>query len=174
VETLCRGADRVGVTVREAQSRDRDGIREALIASGAFTEEEVGVALEIFDLGLLGGLEGDYPVFVAESGGLVRGYVCVGRTPLTISTWHLYWICVHPDAQNKGVGRALQGYAEDFIRSRGGQRVVLETSGKPSYSLARNFYHAAGYVTVGRILDFYKPGDDCLVYCKALEPPPPA
>jgi ribosomal protein S18 acetylase RimI-like enzyme len=158
----------LGVTVREVRQGDRDEIREALIVCGSFTDEEVRVALEIVDVGLVGGIEGDYPLFAAEIEGRVRGYVCIGRTPLTFSTWHLYWICVHPAAQGKGVGRALQEYAEGFVRSHGGDRVVLETSGKPSYARARNFYQAAGYIVVGRICDFYKVGDDCVVYCKTF------
>jgi ribosomal protein S18 acetylase RimI-like enzyme len=158
----------VGLIVREAQPADRNAIHEALIACGAFTEEEIRVALEILDLGLVGGPEGDYPVFVAEADGRICGYVCLGRTPLTVSTWHLYWICVHPAAKRTGIGRALQEYAEFFVRSRGGQRVVLETSGKSNYSPAHAFYRRAGYTVVGRIPDFYKPGDDCLVYCKTL------
>jgi len=170
VEALCPGADRVGVNVREVRPADRDEICEALIACGAFTEEEVRVALEILDVGLTGGLEGDYPLFAAEVEGRVRGYVCVGRTPLTTSTWHLYWICVHPAAQGNGVGQALQGYAEAFVRARGGERLVLETSEKPSYARARGFYQAAGYMAVGRIRDFYQPGDDCVMYCKTLPP----
>jgi len=160
----------VGVTVRELRPSDRVEVREALVACGAFTEEEVRVALEVLDAGLSGGLDGDYPLFAAEVQGRVRGYVCVGQTPLTRDTWHLYWICVHPIAQARGVGRALQAHAEAFVRARGGERLVLETSASPGYARARGFYHDAGYTVVGRIPDFYRPGDDCILYCKALGP----
>ncbi len=154
--------------VRELRAGDRDAVYEALVACGAFTEEEVRVALEVLDAGLAGGLTGDYPHFAAEVEGRVRGYVCVGKTPLTASTWHLYWLCVHPAVRGTGVGRALQAHAEAFIRSRGGERLVLETSGRPDYARARRFYQQAGYAEVGRIPDFYKPGDDCVVFCKLL------
>jgi ribosomal protein S18 acetylase RimI-like enzyme len=100
--------------------------------------------------------------------GQVRGYVCVGKTPLTVSTWHLYWICVDPEVQGRGAGRALQSYAESFIRARGGERLVLETSGQVNYERTRRFYVRAGYSEVSRIRDFYKPGDDCIVFCKDL------
>ena len=106
-------------------------------------------------------------MFTAEMDERFAGYVCVGRTPLTHSTWHLYWICVHPWAQSRGVGRALQAHAEKFVRSRGGERIVLETSATAAYARARDFYAAAGYAVVGRIPDFYRKGDDCLVYCRA-------
>ncbi|MGH9900496.1 MAG: GNAT family N-acetyltransferase [Pyrinomonadaceae bacterium] len=148
---------------------DRDAVRDALVAGGAFTEEEVEVALVMVDEGLAGGPEGDYPLFTVEVDGRVRGYACVGRTPLTASTWHLYWICVHPAAQGAGAGRALQSHLEAFVRARGGERLVVETSGRADYERARRFYRGAGYQEVGLIRDYYKPGDDCLLYCKALE-----
>lgn len=155
------------MNVRALLPADRPAIAEALATCGAFTDEEVRVALEVLDAGVEGGPDGDYPLFTAEVDGRFAGYVCVGRTPLTHSTWHLYWICVHPCAQGRGVGRALQAHAEAFVRSRGGERLVLETSATAAYARARAFYAAAGYAIVGRIPDFYRPGDDCLVYCRA-------
>jgi ribosomal protein S18 acetylase RimI-like enzyme len=154
--------------IRELRVEDREQIRGMLDACGAFTEEEVRVALEVLDEGLRGGLEGDYPLFAAVMNRKVLGYVCVGKTPLTRGTWHEYWICVHPDAQHRGVGRRLQAHAEEFVRSRGGDRLVLETSGRRAYSRTRRFYRKCGYRQVGRIADFYRPGDDCVVFCKVL------
>jgi ribosomal protein S18 acetylase RimI-like enzyme len=155
--------------VRELQLQDRGAVQDMLRACGVFTEEEVRVALEVVDEGLSGGLEGDYPHFAVEVDGQVHGYVCVGKTPLTIGTWHLYWMCVHPSAQGSGAGRALQVHAEAFVRARGGERIVLETSSQPSYVRTRRFYQSAGYTQVGIIRNFYKPGDDCLIFCKELK-----
>jgi ribosomal protein S18 acetylase RimI-like enzyme len=167
--TIRQTAARVGMRVRQLTFDDRDAVARILEACGVFTGEEVRVALEVVDAGLSGGIDGDYPLFVVEMDGQVRGYVCVGKTPLTVSTWHLYWICVDPEVQGRGAGRALQSYAERFIRSRGGERLVLETSGQVSYERTRRFYIRAGYSEVSRIRDFYKPGDDCIVFCKELK-----
>ena len=57
---------------------------------------------------------------------------------------------------------------EDRVRKLGGDRLILETSGRPDYERARRFYREAGFVEVGRIPEFYRPGDDCLVCCKVL------
>jgi len=154
--------------IREPRPGDRETIRKMLRACGAFTDEEVRVAMELFDAGLETGADGDYPLFAAELNGKVRGYVCVGKTPLTRGTWHEYWICVHPAAQRQGLGQALQAHAENFVRSRGGERLVLETSGRPAYARTRRFYRRSGYRVVGRIRDFYRPGDGCIVFCKVL------
>ena len=155
--------------IRELVEADREAIRELLAACAAFSEEEVRVAMDVLADGLTGGLDGDYPLFAAELDGCVRGYVCVGQTPLTRGTWHEYWICVHPGAQHRGIGRALQAHAEAFVRSRGGERLVLETSGRTDYARTRRFYRKAGYRRVGRIRDFYAPGDNCVVFCKQLK-----
>jgi ribosomal protein S18 acetylase RimI-like enzyme len=158
----------MGVIVRDFAPADRPGAAKALVACRAFNEEEVRVALQVLDEALEGGSEGGYALFAAERGGDVCGYVCAGSTPLTVSTWHVYWICVHPAAAGNGAGRALQAHLEAFVRSRGGQRLVVETSGRPDYERARRFYERAGYQTVGRIPEFYGAADDCVLYCKAL------
>lgn len=155
----------LGIVTRPLEPIDRDAVQEALAACGAFSQEEIRVALELFDAGMAG----DYVHFGAERGGRVQGYVCLGKASLTAASWYLYWMCVHPVAQRLGLGRALQLRAEAFVRSQGGERIVLETSGRSDYGRARRFYERAGYSAVGRIPDFYRPGDDCLIYFKSVE-----
>ena len=152
------------MTIRPLVAADRGAVREMLEACGSFSAEEVLAALDVLDAGL----DGEYCLFSAERDAAVIGYVCVGHTPLTRGTWHLYWICVHPAAQGGGIGRGLQEHAEEFVRSQGGERLVLETSSRADYARARSFYEQAGYFAAGRIPDFYKPADDCVIYCKPL------
>jgi ribosomal protein S18 acetylase RimI-like enzyme len=154
----------MGVRVRDLATDDRASVREALILCGAFTDEEVRVALEMVEAGLAG----DYCLLAVETDGDLRGYACFGRAHLTASSWYLYWICIHPQAQGVGLGRMLQRRVEDRVRELGGDRLVLETSGRADYERARRFYREVGFVEVGRIPEFYRPGDDCLVCCKVL------
>jgi len=158
----------VGDVIRALTAADRAAVCRILQACGAFTPEEVAVALELVDDAIVRGGEGDYRAFVADRVDEVRGYVCIGKTPMTATTWHLYWLCVDPEAWGRGVERALQAYVESFVRRSGGERLVLEASSQPGYRRARRFYEANGYRQVGCIPDFYKANDDCLVYCKAL------
>ena len=153
------------MTVRDLVAGDQTSVREALKDCGAFSEEEVRVAMEMVE----GGLKGDYSLPAVEIDGKVCGYACIGRVPLTQAAWYIYWICVHPSMQRKGVGRALQVRIEQLVRQAGGTRLVLETSGRADYEASRRFYRAAGFTEAGRVPDFYKPGDDCVVYYKALE-----
>jgi ribosomal protein S18 acetylase RimI-like enzyme len=153
------------MTVRNLVAGDEAAVREALEDCGAFSEEEVRVAMEMVE----GGLKGDYSLPAVEIDGRVRGYACIGKVPLTRSAWYIYWICVHPAMQGTGVGRILQSRIEQLVRQADGNRLVLETSGRADYDATRRFYRAAGFTEAGRIPDFYKPGDDCVVYYKALE-----
>ena len=157
----------MGLILRELARTDREAAASALRASGAFSEEEVSIALGVFDDATADSASG-YAAFAAEEGGGLAGYVCGGSTPLTESTWHVYWICVHPTAQGRGIGRALTEHFEASVRSRGGRRIVVETSGRPDYERARGFYEAAGYRQVGHIPNYYRKGDDCVLYCKVL------
>jgi ribosomal protein S18 acetylase RimI-like enzyme len=152
------------VTVRCPAASDRHVIHETLTRCGAFTDEEIRVAIEMFD----SGLAGDYSLLAIEAGGTVRAYACFGKASLTERSWYLYWICVDRAVQGTGIGQALQQSVEDSVRQMGGDRLVLETSGRPDYARSRRFYERAGFTVHGRIPDFYKPGDDCIIYCKTL------
>lgn len=154
-------ACRMGLNIRPYEPPDRAAIAGMLSNSAAFSEEEVRVALEMVD-------SGDYILFVVEENGAVHGYACIGPTPLTLTTWHLYWICIHSHAQRRGDGRALQEHIEEFVRSQKGERLVVETSGRPDYERTRRFYERAGYRRAGCIINYYKPGDDCVFYSKVL------
>jgi ribosomal protein S18 acetylase RimI-like enzyme len=157
----------MGVVIRPYGVEDRAAVAALLNESPAFNAEEVRVAIAMLDPA------DGYDVFVAEVEGVICGYTCIGPTPFTVSTWHLYWIAVHPHAQHRGVGRALQLHVEEYVRGRNGpecheRRLVVETSGRPDYEGSRRFYEASGYRVAGRIPDYYKPGDDCLFYCKVF------
>jgi ribosomal protein S18 acetylase RimI-like enzyme len=143
---------------------DREAISEALSTCRAFSDVEIDCALSMIDEGF----RGDYSLLGVANGGKALGYACFGKATLTRSAWYLYWMCVHPASQSSGLGRALQAGVEDHVRRAGGDRVIVETSGRPEYLRTRRFYEHVGFVEVGRIPDFYQPGDDCVVYCKVL------
>jgi len=158
----------MGIVIRPLEERDGSAVRDILNRCAVFTSDEVNAALKLVGEGVAGGVAGRFPLFAANVDGRLAGYVCIGRAPLTQRTWELYWIAVDPAMQARGIGRALQAHAEAFIRSLGGERLVLETSSRDVYARTRRFYRQAGFVQVGLIPDFYRRGDDCLILCKVL------
>ena len=132
-----------------------------------FYAAEVDVAMELIDLGLTPGA-GGYEFVVAERAGAAVGYACWGLNPMSDGVHDLYWIAVDRSLQKAGIGRALLAHVEDCVRRAKGRALMIETGGKPSYQPTRSFYLACGYLEVARLVDFYRVGDDKLMFAKKL------
>lgn len=87
---------------------------------------------------------------------------------MTDETWNLQLIAIRPDRQGQGRGATLLRYVEQTLMAHGGRVLLVETSGLPDFKRTRTFYRKCGYNEEARIRDFYKAGDDKIVYCKAL------
>jgi ribosomal protein S18 acetylase RimI-like enzyme len=153
--------------IRLLRREDREPIRSLLIETGVFTDDEIEIALELVDAVLTRSDQNDYQIFVYDAG-TVLGYYCVGPTPATEATFDLYWIAVAPSTHRKGVGAALIVHAEALVRSHGGRLVIAETSSQAKYEPTRRFYLRQGYSELSRIRDYYRVGDDLVIYGKYL------
>jgi ribosomal protein S18 acetylase RimI-like enzyme len=146
---------------------DRQPVLELIRATGFFTPDEVKVAEELIDIYLQQPDQRDYFIVVVENEqGRVAGYMTYGPTPLTEGTWDLYWIAVSPADQGKGYGQQLVRWLEEEVRKRKGRLIIIETSSQPKYEPTRKFYEKLGYAEVARIPDFYRPGDDRVIFGK--------
>ncbi len=157
--------------IRPVEPADRSRIEEIVISSGKFNREEITIALELLDEALQKGEKSGYIIVVIEAGEkhpTVQGYACYGPTPLTQGVYDLYWIAVDPAAQGKGFGRRLTEYVEGDVVKRGGRMILIETSSQEAYGATIRFYRKAGYKRVARIKNFYRVGDDKLVFAKEL------
>ena len=126
------------------------------------------MAEEVIDSYLHDSVQSGYYVLIAENSSHVAGYVCYGPTPLTESTWDIYWIAVTPEKQGKGVGSTLMEAAEKSIKGLGGRLAIIETSSIASYEKTRRFHIRQGYEMVARVPDFYAFGDDKLIMQKRM------
>jgi len=158
-------------SIRKIEPRDRSRIEDMVVSSGKFNDVEIETALELVDDALKEGEASGYIFVVLEYGKehpVLHGYACYGPTPLTQGVYDLYWIVVDPAAQRKGFGRYLLEYVESDIIKRGGRMLLIETSSQETYSATIRFYERNGYQLVARIKNFYRIGDDKLVFSKEL------
>ena len=159
--------------IRPLVPTDRPAIKKMVVSSGKFNEGEIATAMELVEEALENGEDSGYYFAVLEENGdqpSVHGYACYGPTPLTQGVYDLYWIVVDPSAQKKGYGRRLLEYVEKDVVVRGGRMLLIETSSQESYGGTVRFYHRAGYELVARIKNFYRVGDDKLIFSKDLIP----
>jgi len=154
------------IKIRKIRKPDRPRIQEILKKTGVFTAGEVDIALELLDIALVRPGQKDYDVQVAVEEENILGYYCIGPTPLTRGTYDLYWIAVKPSVQSKGVGKTLLRHAEESVYKTGGRLLIAETSSQPKYENTRRFYIGCKYTELARIRDYYKIGDDLVVYGK--------
>ena len=156
--------------LRHLTAADRGRIEEITRAVRVFRDDEVPVALEVFDAAVAevgANAVRPYLAMGAEIDGRLVGWICWGPTPCTLGTFDLYWLAVDPAVHAAGIGTALMREMEG--RLAGSARlIVVETAGRPDYRPTCAFYEARGYRRACVIPDFYAPGDDQVVYVKTL------
>ena len=182
------------VLMAPLRAADRPRVEAILRATSVFRDEEVEVALELFDEAFGTRREPvaantapaattpvpadatlappDY-LFVGAFGSTSRsllGYACYGPTPATDRTYDLYWIAVDPGVQGTGTGTRLIAEVERRLEHDGARLLVIETSSRPEYEPTRHFYTSRGYTEAARVGEFYAPGDDRVIYTKRLGP----
>lgn len=155
------------IKIRKMRSEDRETVYHIITQTKMFTEAEVIVAMELIDIYLIQKEQMDYIVYVAEDERKeVVGYVCYGPTPATEGTFDLYWIAVSPAVQQQGVGKKLLTFTEQEVMRHRGRMIIIETSSQAKYQPTQDFYIRNHYEVEARIKDFYRIGDDRLIFVK--------
>lgn len=154
--------------LRPMLEKDKPALMTILRDTPEFKPSEVVVAEEVIDSYLRDPEGSGYIIMVAEEGGDIAGYICYGPTPCTDGTWDIYWEAVAREKRGRGIGSALAAAAVAAIRKARGRMIIIETSSTPLYESTRRFHLGQGYEIVGRIPDFYAPGDDKLIMQKRL------
>ena len=156
--------------IRSYKAKDRNGVIKIVSATGNFNASEIEIATELIDICIEKPEQIDYYSFVFEDEATKRiaGFLVVGPTPATTGTYDMYWIASHPDFYGRGIAQQLDRFAEEFVREHNGYLLIAETSSQPSYDRTRAFYAKQGYQLLSQIADYYKPGDDLIVFGKRV------
>jgi ribosomal protein S18 acetylase RimI-like enzyme len=159
----------LNMTFRDAvRSSDPENVVRLTESSGIFYPEETAVARELVEERLSRGPSSGYDFLFAETNIGVVGYTCFGPIPFTQGRFDLYWIAVQKDLHGTGIGRHLLQLTELRIQEMSGRRIYVETSSRKPYAPTHRFYHSSGYHQEAVLKDFYAPGDDKIIYMKAL------
>ena len=155
--------------IRPMAAPDKPAVMALIRATDMFMPAEVAVAEELIDIYLGTPGQKDYDVVVVEDdAGGVAGYMTWGPTPMAENVYDLYWMAVSPREQGRGRGKELVAWLETKVRGLGGRMIIIETAGQPKYHPTRQFYLRLGYAEVARVPDFYKDGDDRIIYIKRV------
>lgn len=159
---------------REVRKSDLGAIRKLVYDTGVFSEEEVNVAVELAEDAFLKGIQSDYHFLISDisddAGSGLSGYTCFGRIPFTDERYDLYWIVVNKKCQHRGIASQLLQDTEAIIHISGGKMLYAETSSRPPYLPAQSFYRKHYFNEVARLKNFYKEGDDKIIFGKSFMP----
>ena len=156
------------ISIRPIEAQDRAQLLRLVKKQDNFNAQEVAVAIEVID-DTLDPAKDDYCILVAvREGEGVVGFICFGEIPMTDRRFDLYWVAVDPDLGRKGVGSLLLARMEEELAGQGGGIIYVDTSSTPGYARARSFYEKNGYCVACVLADFYRAGDDRVIYSKTV------
>ena len=112
----------------------------------------------------------DLPTFLAADDGRTIGFLTLKEHFPEAAEVHVMGI--RPEYHRRGLGRALVGRAEEWLRSRGGEYLQVKTlsPARPSeeYARTRAFYRALGFRPLEEFPLLWDPAYPCLLLVKAL------
>lgn len=154
--------------VHETTRDERDAILRLVALTGVFNELEVETVGELLDEYFDDPNGSEYYCLSYRESGRTLGFALWGTRDLSERGFDLFWIATHPDAQRRGVGRALLEAVETRIREAGGYWLLIETSSTAPYAAARSLYERCGYQAAMTLPDFYRDDDGLVVYAKRV------
>ena len=164
---LHSGITNNSITLRyDVREQDLATVREIVESTGFFYPSEIDVAVELVEERLRKGEASGYFFAFAELDGRTVGYSCYGPIACTASSFDIFWIAIHSDAQRHGMGKWLMSVTEELIFGRGGERIYVETSGREHYLPTQKFYDRCGYQQVAELAEFYGEQDSKVIYLK--------
>lgn len=149
-------------------SADAETIRRLVSSTDTFSAAEVGIAVELVLERIAKGGASGYEFILAREDSRTVGYSCFGPAPATEGSFDLYWLVVDADARGRGIGTELLARTLTAIRAAGGRRVFAETSSQHKYAPMRAFYRRLGFKKAAELKDFYRNGDNKLIFEKSL------
>jgi ribosomal protein S18 acetylase RimI-like enzyme len=106
--------------------------------------------------------------FIAVDEEKPEGVLYCSSEPMTDGTWNILMLLVNPHLQRQGRGSLLINHIEKTLATRGARLVIVETSSVDDFEQARAFYYKCGYTEEARIRNFYKTGEDKVVFSKVI------
>jgi ribosomal protein S18 acetylase RimI-like enzyme len=150
-------------------AKDTEPILEISRQTRVFDDEELATIQELLnEYFSQGAQKSGYYFLSCRKDQLVTGFACYGPRALTQGTFDLFWIATAPTTARQGTGQALLARVAQDVKAMQGRLIIAETSGRPDYAPARNFYEKHNYQRAATVADFYAPGDDLVMYVYRL------
>jgi len=150
--------------IRPVTTTDIDGLKKVADSSGLFPSEFLDEMIS--DYFNNPETQDNWFTYIEKAEPVAIGY-CVPEK-LTDGTYNLLAIGVSQDLQRSGIASQMMTYVEQLLIQKGGRILIVETSSDDAQIGARNFYKKIGYTQAAIIKDFWKDGEDKIIFWKKL------
>lgn len=148
--------------VRGMRAADLDSVKVVIDSTGLFPS----ALLDEMAAAHLDGNAQEHWLVLDADGPVAVAYCAPER--MTEGTWNMLLLAVRADRQGRGLGRLLVRAAERVVARDDARIMLVETSGLPEFERTRAFYRGCGYDEEARIRDFYRAGEDKIVFRREL------
>jgi ribosomal protein S18 acetylase RimI-like enzyme len=150
--------------IRPVTKTDIDGLKQVVDSSELFPSEYLDEMIsDYFDNP---DTQDIWFTYIENNKQVAIGY-CVPEK-FTDGTYNLLAIGVSQDTQRKGIASQMMNYIEQRLKQNYGRILIVETSSDDAQIGARIFYKKIGYAQEAVIKDFWKDGEDKIVFLKKL------
>lgn len=150
--------------IRPSVSNDIPSLKQVADSTGLFPSDLLPDMMH----GFLSEGDGNSLWLTCEEDSRITGFCYAVQEAFTDGTWNMLALAVLPDRQGNGIGRAIVATLEKLLRDKNNRVLIVDTSGSESFAGTRSFYQRCGYTEEARIRDYWGPGDDKIVFWKAL------
>ncbi len=153
------------VIIQPLKTFDVPGAAEIIVRNPLW--QRYGLTFDSVQQVLLEGLKRSNGIYSARIEARLVGLIWFDVTGTFYHSGYIRWVAVHPDFQNRGLGKILLKFAEEKILSVGPNVFLLVSHFNRS---AQRFYERLDYRKVGELPDFYKAGITEWIYRKTVGP----
>lgn len=152
------------VQIRATTREDIEGLKQVLDSSKLFPSEFLDEMISNY----FNNPHSEEIWFTCLDEQIIVGFGYCVPERLTNGTYNLLAIAVRNDLQGKGIGRKMMEYIEQRLKENKKRVLIVETSSLDQYELTRKFYENLNYKKEAIIRDFWKEGEDKIVYWKKI------
>ena len=158
----------IKTTIRDVTPEDTEALISLCQAIGLFEPDELEELNSMLSAYFEESPTGDRQWLINEEDGKLISVAYYAEETFANGVFNLLLIGVRPDLQQQGQGTKLLHYIEQELKNRGGRILIIETSGLASFEATRAFYQKNGYDREACIREYYNPGEDKIIFRKAL------
>jgi len=153
--------------IRPATREDSQAVANIAVESGLFSPHDVGIVTAMMTAYFTANSDEGHLCLIDEDDE-TQAVAYVEPAPAADRTWYLTMIAARLRRQGEDCGAALIQHVEDHLRARDQRLLLVQTSGLAAFERTRAFYDGCCYEREARVRDYYEPGDDMVLFRKAL------